>query len=222
MNERMYYGKHRLSGDNHWRAYVGPPLRYDLMGAMQFNLLTHLGLRETHNLLDIGCGSLRAGRLLITYLFPNRYCGVEPNKWLVQSGIREEIGGDMERIKKPLFQYRDDFNFQLFGRKFNFILAQSIFSHTSQEQLLLCMKNAKEVMAPDAIFAATYKHGEEDYQGKEWHYPDTIRYTPETIKRVAGDAGLSCTLIDWPHPHSQDWIVLTLPAKKFHWIPLTA
>ena len=55
-------------GDAHYRAYVGPPEDYDLIAAMTFNLLTTLGLRQHHSLLDVGCGSLRIGRLLIPYL----------------------------------------------------------------------------------------------------------------------------------------------------------
>ena len=57
-------------GARHYAAYVGPPEQYDFMGATQFRLLTTLGLREHHSVLDFGCGSLRAGRLLIPYLAP--------------------------------------------------------------------------------------------------------------------------------------------------------
>ena len=62
-------------GDNHYRAYVGPPKDYDLVSAMVFNLLTCLGLRQHHRVLDIGCGSLRSGRLLIPYLNKGNYFG---------------------------------------------------------------------------------------------------------------------------------------------------
>ena len=57
---------------NH-RAFVGPREHYDIVGAMQFTLLYFLGLREHHYLLDIGCGSLRAGRFFIMYLKPGHY-----------------------------------------------------------------------------------------------------------------------------------------------------
>jgi hypothetical protein len=52
-------------GSDHYTAWVGPPDRYDFMGATQFALLFAIGLRGHHKLLDFGCGSLRAGRLLI-------------------------------------------------------------------------------------------------------------------------------------------------------------
>src|SRR5262245_46565510 len=47
------------------RDFVGPVERYDIVAAMMFSLLAALGLRGHHRLLDIGCGSLRVGRLLI-------------------------------------------------------------------------------------------------------------------------------------------------------------
>jgi len=59
---------------------VGPDADYDLLRALQFRLLCALGLREHHSVLDVGCGSLRAGRLPITYLAPGRYFGIEPNR----------------------------------------------------------------------------------------------------------------------------------------------
>lgn len=47
-------GLHLKPGDPHYRAYVGPPQDYDLVSAMCFNLLTSLGLRQHHRVLDIG------------------------------------------------------------------------------------------------------------------------------------------------------------------------
>ena len=55
------------AGDSHYMAYVGPPGQYDFVGATQFRLLSTLGLRADHSLLDFGCGSLRAGRLFLSY-----------------------------------------------------------------------------------------------------------------------------------------------------------
>lgn len=90
-------------GDAHYRAYVGPPEDYDLIAAMTFNLLTTLGLRQHHSLLDVGCGSLRIGRLLIPYLNRGKYFGIEPNEWLVREGIQRELGESLLQIKRPTF-----------------------------------------------------------------------------------------------------------------------
>src|SRR3954467_13429549 len=100
--EREELGLGLKPGDQHYRAYVGPPEDYDLIAAMTFNLLTTLGLRQHHSLLAGRCGSLRIGRLLIPYLNRGKYFGVEPNDGLVEEGIRRELGDDHRRIKGRL------------------------------------------------------------------------------------------------------------------------
>src|SRR5919106_5797598 len=112
-----------------YRSWVGPPQKYDLIAAMQFNVLTCLGLREDHLLLDIGCGSLRAGRLFIPYLLPGRYFGIEPERWLVEEGLRNELGEDILAAKRPTFSTKADFGLSAFEQEFDFLLAHSIFSH---------------------------------------------------------------------------------------------
>ncbi len=62
----------------HYTAYVGPPDQYDFMGGTQFALLFLLGLREHHKVLDFGCGSLRAGRLLTLISTPVTITGSSP------------------------------------------------------------------------------------------------------------------------------------------------
>ena len=99
MHEKDLLGLNRQIGDLHHRAYIGPPDEYDLISAMSFNLLTSCGLRQHHRLLDIGCGSLRLGRLLIPYLNASNYIGLEPNKWLVEDGLRYELGSSMADIR---------------------------------------------------------------------------------------------------------------------------
>jgi len=122
-----------------YRSYVGPPENYDVAAAMQFNLLTFLGLRDDHYLLDVGCGSLRAGRLFIPYLRAGRYFGVEPEQWLIEEGIQNEIGQDLIRIKQPKFSNDTNFTLSVFGQQFDFILAQSVFSHASQTHMRRCL-----------------------------------------------------------------------------------
>jgi len=123
-------------GDAHYRAYVGPPEDYDLIAATTFNLLTTIGLRQHHTLLDVGCGSLRVGRLLIPYLNRSNYAGIEPNAWLIEEGITREIGRDMVEIKRPRFLTADSPEIlRTAGSSFDFAVAQSIFSHCGPDLL---------------------------------------------------------------------------------------
>ena len=129
-NDRENLGLGLKPGDPHYRAYVGPPADYDLIAAMTFNLLTTLGLRQHHSLLDVGCGSLRIGRLLIPYLNRGKYFGIEPAEWLVAEGIKQELGETVVQTKRPTFFFTDSPETVVRAKvSFDFALAQSIFSH---------------------------------------------------------------------------------------------
>jgi hypothetical protein len=195
-------------GENHYMAYVGPPTQYDFMGATQFRLLCTLGLRSNHYLLDFGCGSLRAGRLFISYLNEGCYFGVEPNKWLIEDAINCQVGKDLIRIKNPSFDYNEDFATNVFNVKFNFIIAQSIFSHACSDLVSIALRNFKESLKDDGFIAATFIEGVKDSDGNGWVYPGCVNYCPTTIKQFAREAGLFESRIPWYHPR-QTWYVFT-------------
>ena len=199
-------------GAHHYSAFVGPPWEYDFMGATQFRLLTTLGLRENHKLLDFGCGSLRAGRLLIPYLLPEHYFGVEPNTWLVEDAIRCEIGADQIRIKRPKFSNNKEFSADEFETKFDYIVAQSIFSHTGRDLLVRALANFKQNLQETGLVLATLIHANTkglgaEYKGNGWVYPGCVAYEPETILQLIRGAGLYGQLLPWFHPR-QYWYLM--------------
>ncbi|MBL8793780.1 MAG: class I SAM-dependent methyltransferase [Planctomycetia bacterium] len=198
------------AGDHHYRAFVGPPRRFDLLAARQFNLLTSLGLREHHTLLDIGCGSCRAGRLFMPYLLSGHYFGLEPEQWLVEQGIEQELGQDILRVKAPTFVFDTVFSLSRFGRTFDFLLAQSIFSHTSERQLRRCLSQARQVMKRNAIFAANFKAGRATTVGATWTYPGCVTLTWRCFRDIVTSEGLACVPLRWPHP-SPSWVVIVPP-----------
>ena len=127
-----------------------------MTGVIQFDLLTRLGLREDHHLLDIGCGSLAVGRLLIPYLLPGRYFGLEPEEWLVGEGIANELGEDIQHVKRPTFSHDRNFTLTVFGRKFDYLVAHSIFTHASPAQIsrLMATNGQKPALIPPANVVA--------------------------------------------------------------------
>ena len=86
-------------GSHHYRAFVGPPAAYADMSGLEFSLLYFSGLKDTDSLLDIGCGSLRLGRMALAYLLPGRYHCIEPNSRLVRDAIHYEVGEQMLGLK---------------------------------------------------------------------------------------------------------------------------
>lgn len=207
-------GHNLPAGARHYRAFVGPSTTYDIVGALQFSLLVALGLREHHTLLDIGCGSLRGGKLFIPYLLPGHYYGIEPERWLVEEGISKELGHDLVQLKQPTFSHDSSFTLSTFGRKFDFILAQSIFSHASKSQIHRCLEEAGKVMSPSSLFVANYARGEQDYEGDNWVYPGGVTFTSETMRRFSEEHGLRMLPIYWPHPHGLSWIVFVRPGNE--------
>jgi hypothetical protein len=200
--------------DLRYRAYVGPADKYDLISANQFSLLIELGLRDTNYLLDIGCGSLGGGRLFIPYLLPGHYFGIEPVDWLIQAGIKNEIGADIITVKQPVFDNNRNFNLGVFNRKFDFILAQSIFSHAAESQIIRrCVSEARYITKPSSKFVASFYLGCENYQGDSWIYPEFATYTLEKITGIFEESGFNSTMIEWKHPCNQKWLVAT-PIKE--------
>ena len=213
MSDTDDFGRSLPIGAHHYRAYVGPPEKYDLVAAMQFNLLTHLGLREFHYLLDVGCGSLRAGRLFIPFLLPGHYYGIEPQAWLIEEGVKYELGREILQIKQPVFSCNSNFNCLHFNQKFDFVMAQSVFSHASQSQIQECLSQVAKCLQPNGVMAATFVEGD-DYQGEGWTYPDCVTYTIKQMTGIAAATGLKAESIDWLHPNGQRWVLFTHPIHK--------
>jgi SAM-dependent methyltransferase len=208
-------------GDPQYRAYVGPPEDYDLVAAMAFNLLTTLGLRQHHSLLDIGCGSLRIGRLLIPYLNRGEYFGVEPNEWLVDEGIRRELGETLVQIKRPTFFFSDSPDtISQAKMSFDFVLAQSIFSHCGLDLIQAWLSAISRSLAQDGVLVATFLIGEQDCEQTGWIYPDCVNYRPATLERAANEVNLGFEILDWKHPR-QMWALFAAPNFDSSWFKNT-
>lgn len=193
-------------GDQHYRAYVGPSQDYDLISAMVFNLLTSVGLRQHHRVLDIGCGSLRVGRLLIPYLNQGNYFGVEPNEWLVSDGILNEIGQNQIEIKQPTFSFRSSLEEFDYSLNVDFAVAQSIFSHCSKSLIREWLAQIVFHLKDNGALFATFLISKKDFEGKGWIYPGCVKYTTHTMANLAAEFGFEFEIINWKHPR-QTWAV---------------
>ena len=183
---------------------------YDLIGRSQFNLLLSSGLKRSDYLLDVGCGCLCGGKFCIRFLEPRHYYGIEPEEWLIERGIRLELGYGLFVAKKPVFDNDRHFTLTKFSKRFDFIVASSIFTHATQKQIARCFSEARRVMKPSSLFAATYLNGERNYNGNDWVYPGAVTYTSDRIMRLADEQGLRSELLDWRHPTGDTWVRFTL------------
>jgi cyclopropane fatty-acyl-phospholipid synthase-like methyltransferase len=200
-----------------YRSFVGPADQYDLIGAAQFALLYALGLRAHHRLLDIGCGSRRAGRMLIAYLESCRYVGVEPEQWLIDQAIEHEIGHGMIAIKQPRFDHSSDFSLDHLGH-FDFVLAQGVATNTGPVLLPALLAAIKQTLEPDGLATVTVIHPDsgdtdalpvaiDNQSSPAWRYPGCYRYERAEIAEVVSAAGLAGEPIAWHHPRHTWWLL---------------
>lgn len=200
-----------------WRQAVGG--FWDEIGKLQFDYLVAQGLANHHHLLDVGCGCLRGGVHFIRYLKNGRYCGIDKDPWLLDSGRDQELAELQIESRQSTLVCRDDFDFSVFATEFDFAIAQSLFTHLSWNSILRCLFNMQKVLKPSGRFFATFF---EDHHGthkaspiESWPdsivtYPDRDPYHYEfsVFAELADRVGLEAEYIGaWNHPRSQNLMV---------------
>ncbi len=189
---------------------------YDLMGGLQFTLLFALGLREQHRVCDVGCGSLRVGRFLIPYLEAGHYYGIEPRQEVVEAGIDQEVGRDLLAARNPHFDYGTDFGLARFDTTFDFVIAQSVFSHTYRDLATVGLDAIRATLAPEGLFVGTvYEeypvllprgHNARPDEGSGFVHQGAVAYTWRDWKAMLERAGLVGYRMRWYH-NRQTWFV---------------
>jgi SAM-dependent methyltransferase len=189
------------------RAAVGG--MWNVIGPLQFHFMQKQGLRPEHRLLEIGCGSLRAGRFFIAYLNPHCYFGLDGDEPLVRAGLAAEIDPKLIAEKQPEFTFNYDFRFP-FSQKPDFVIAQSVFTHLTPAQMDACLTNLA-AFAPDCRFFVTFN--ESSFRWPNWFSPNSQRtyfYTRDQLAKIAEKGGWSMRYIgDWGHPRDQRMVAFT-------------
>ncbi|MCB2054932.1 MAG: class I SAM-dependent methyltransferase [Geminicoccaceae bacterium] len=181
---------------------------WDEMGRHQFEFLKLHGLEPFHTLLDIGCGTLRGGRHFIPYLEAGHYTGFDISPRAIEAA-RELVRAEGLEDKRPdiLLDHAKRLDFALLGgRRFNFVLAQSVFSHLLEEHIEEAFANIHKALTRDGYFFFTFRPAEEGVEGgrvvrgkKDFAYP--VSY----FEDVAHRHGLDVENLSeaYAHPHGQ-------------------
>jgi SAM-dependent methyltransferase len=199
------------------RRHVGG--QWDTIGRLQLDYLIQQGLMPSSLLLDVGCGSLRAGVRFVDYLNDGRYYGTDINQSLLDAGYDVELSDEL-RAKLPRSHLLRSERFECdFGVKFDFAIAQSLFTHVSLNHVRLCMYRVAQQMRPGGHFFVTFNEQPRRFpidgviEGKSryayfterniwWYYRSDLRwaasFSPWKFRYIG----------DWSHPRGQRMIEL--------------
>jgi cyclopropane fatty-acyl-phospholipid synthase-like methyltransferase len=198
MQNRLNEGGHKAVGGN-------PEI-----GKLQLEFLKSQGLEPSDTLLDIGCGTLRAGHLFIFMLDPGNYTGMDISEDAIKKG-KEMVGKQKLREQDPTFIVNSDLKFEEVEGSFDYALAQSVFTHLPNADIQECLSHISNVLEDDGEFYATILPEEEaGLRTKLWEHVYT--QSRSEMQEWAATAGLEMTEIpveEYPHPRDQRMLRFT-------------
>jgi ABC-2 type transport system ATP-binding protein/lipopolysaccharide transport system ATP-binding protein len=180
-------------------------------------LLGLLGLREEHTLLDVGPVSVEAGVFFLRHVAAGHYFVLEHGEHAGEDRVIQRVGPPQVLLKRPTVARDSGFTLTTFGRTFDFLLADGVFSQATEQQFERCLAQARLVMKPESMFAATVPvwqsapTGTEDASGDTPLPVDPVLSSRERVTELAARHDLHCHWIGWPAGEGQQWVLFTRP-----------
>ncbi len=188
--------------------YAGVGGMWDEIGTLQFEFLVKNGLQPYCRMLDIGCGTLRGGRHFIRYLDTGNYSGMDISTRAIEYG-KQLVRDEDLASKRPrlLVNENKDLKFEQFeGETFDYLLAQSVFTHLPPEHIEECFRHIGKIMKAESVFFFTFKGTQFARVGLE-----DFRYPFSFFQTLADRYGfrLGELSADYMHPRGQRMVKLT-------------
>jgi len=175
---------------------------WEKLGRLQFDYLVANGLKSDSKLLDLGCGTLRGGRHFIRHLKAGNYTGTDISLKAIDYGRRLVMSEGLV-AREPRLIYRrpgEAFFANLDDWGFDFVLAQSVFTHLPAEVIEECFAGVGRVMQPSAVFFFTFQHEAEH----RWKNLKDFAYPTQLFAHLAERYHFNFeTHDDYKHPRGQ-------------------
>jgi hypothetical protein len=198
-------------------TFLGVPVEgFEEGGRELLTYLLNAGLNPDSKLVDIGCGVLRGGYWMIHFLDPDRYFGIEPHSGRLEMGMKTILEPEVLEGKRPRFDLNPDFDTSVFGEKFDFFFAYSIWTHASKRQIHTMLDAFLRDATEDGVFLTSYLPAgwrRPDYQGDEWNgtshesdVPGCIYHSLRWIQAECEKRGLVVEELGRDKTHGQSWL----------------
>jgi SAM-dependent methyltransferase len=176
---------------------------WEEIGRLQLDYLVANSLQPHHSLLDIGCGTLRAGRHLIRYLDAGRYTGFDLSPAAINAARRLVLTEGIAEKRPRLFVNRSGELTFPYSQCYDFLLAHSVFTHLPEANIEVAIAHIGRVMHPSSLFFFTFADAEK-FRRTTTLFP----YPFEFFRTLAGRYGFDIGLrFDYPHPRGQSMVV---------------
>lgn len=188
--------------DDTLKRLVGPPDLWEMKRAFQLDFLVKQGLMPRHSLLDFGCGVLRGGIPLISYLETSCYTGMDVRNEVLELGWQEVCQLNLQD-KKPALIHVPEGIPPPGDQVFDFIWAFAVLFHISDLILPEVLSGLRQRMHAGSVFFANLHTGTRE-EGTWLEFPLMIRPWEEYTSLFEA-AGLSIEdmgcLLDFGHVH---------------------
>jgi SAM-dependent methyltransferase len=189
--------------------------------------LLYEGMSPESRVLDVGCGCMRAGYWLIRLLDPGCYCGIEPNQTMLDKGREYLLSPELIRAKRPQFDTNDRFDFSVFDKKFDVVLARSVWTHASKPQIETMLDSFVANSSKDAFFLTSYlpavllgSRGYRDYKGESWigrshqcERPGLVHHSRKWVEQECAKRSLHTKQLDYGVFNGQQWLKISCNEK---------
>ena len=190
---------HRMAVGGHWAE----------AGRWQAEFLKAAGLRPSHYVLDVGCGSLAAAVHLLPYMEQSHYWGYDPDRHLFEAGVQIELARANVEASRGHFVVNDGCDLSEIPHAFDYAMANSSLGRMDDAAAGRCVAAVIRKLAPGGRFYITWL---ERAAPSADHAAAPVPHRFETFATIAESLGCTASRVDdASHPRGDSIVVVQKP-----------